>query len=293
MKIVQKTLELEGTVYKPSSPFEATLVESTRITDPESPDDIRHLIIETKGSGIIYKEGQSMGVIVPGEDERGKRNRPRLYSIASARKGEAGQKERLALTVKRVLFTDEETGKIVKGLASNYLCDLTPGEKFLMTGPVGRTFILPEDDTTDLIMVAVGTGIAPFRAFLHHIYKERKSWNGQMFLFFGAKTGMEAIYMNDENNDIGQYYEEETFNAFQALSRTGEKKYVQHSIEENQEAVWDSLVNNNFSFYLCGLKGVEAGVNEIFKNIADSKGKNWEEMREGFKKEKRWHIEVY
>ncbi|MES0489234.1 MAG: FAD-binding oxidoreductase [Leptospirales bacterium] len=293
MNITQKKLELEGIVYKPSKPFEATLVESTRITGADSPDDIRHLLIEFKGSGIHYKEGQSIGVIVPGEDERGKRNRPRLYSIASARGGEGGQEGILALTVKRVIFTDEETGKIVKGLASNYLCDLTPGEKLLITGPVGRTFILPEDDTTDLIMVAVGTGIAPFRAFLHHIYKERKSWNGNLFLFFGAKTGMEAIYMNDENNDIGQYYEEETFKAFQALSRSGEKKYVQHSIEENQEAIWETIEKKNFSFYLCGLKGVEEGINDLFEKVADSKGKNWEEMREEFKQEKRWHIEVY
>lgn len=292
MKIIQKTVDSGGTVYKPSAPFNATILENERITGDDSADDIRHITIDIQDSGILYKEGQSIGILAPGENEKGKRHRPRLYSIASPRGGESSMNT-IALTIKRVLFTDPDTGKEVRGLASNYTCDLKPGEQIQITGPVGRTFLLPEDDHTDLIMVAVGTGIAPFRAFIHHIYRERRSWQGKVLLFFGAKTGLESLYMNDKNSDISQYYDEETFTAFQALSQEGSQQYVQDKMQENREELWKIIKDKNFSFYLCGLRGVEDGVTGIFSDLAAAEGLDWSQMQAAFKEEGRWHIEVY
>ncbi len=291
MDLEKTEVNKEGTVYKPSSPFEATLVSNERISSEESPDDIRHIVINVADSGINYIEGQSIGIIPPyGPNEE--RPRVRLYSIASPRKGEVG-KDTLALTIKRVIFEDAETGEEVRGLASNYICDAKPGDKINITGPVGRTFFLPKDDRTNLIMIAVGTGIAPFRAFIRHIYLERKSWEGKILLFYGAKTGMESLYMNDRNNDIGQYYEEETFTAYQALSQVGDKSHVQDQLTNNQDLVWEIIQEGNFAFYICGLKGVEEGTEKIFTELAQNEGKNWDEMHQQFKKEGRWHIEVY
>ena len=293
MEVKKKEMNAGGTVYKPSSPYEASILETKCLTGEGSADDIRHIVIDLKGSGILYKEGQSIGIQVPGTDENGKKNRVRLYSIASPRSGEGNSADTLALTVKRVVYTDEESGKEVKGLASNYICDLKANEKVNITGPVGRTFVLPEDENTDLIMVAVGTGIAPFRAFLHYAYEDRKTWKGKVLLFFGSKTGLESLYMNDVNNDISQYYEVQTFTAFQALSREGNKEYVQDHIYNNREQIWDIIEKGNFSFYVCGLKGVEEGINKVLEEMASSKGKNWEEMVKQFKEEHRWHIETY
>jgi ferredoxin--NADP+ reductase len=281
-----------GTVYKPSNPWNAKIIENQRITSENSPDDIRHIVIDISDSQMEVKEGQSIGVVVPGTDETGKKHRVRLYSVASRREGESAENT-MALTIKRVLFKDDQTGNLVKGLASNYVCDLHPGDPITITGPVGRTFLLPKDPDTDIIMIAVGTGIAPFRAFIHHMFKGNVKWQGKVLLFFGTKSGLESLYMNDKNNDIGQYYTEETFHAFTALSRGNEKQYVQHKLRDNIELIWDIIKQDKFSVYICGLKGMEEGIEEVFKGIAAGQGLNWGELLAKYKEEKRWHIEVY
>lgn len=291
MELKKTEINTEGTIYKPSSPFVAKLLENRRISHEESQDDIRHIVLDITGSGIQYIEGQSIGIIPPYKPDE-QRPRVRLYSISSPRTGELGQNT-LSLTIKRVIVQDPETGEEIRGLASNFICNSKPGDPIEITGPIGRSFILPKDDTVNLIMIAVGTGIAPFRAFIRYIYHERKSWRGNILLFYGSKTGMESLYMNDRNNDIGQYYDQETFTAFHALSHEGEKKFVQDKLAINNEKVWNIIKEGNFSFYLCGLKGVEEGVKEILRELAKNEGKNWDDMQAEFKKEGRWHIEVY
>lgn len=289
---IEKDIVTPGNSYKPTAPYTAKVLENRLLIEEGAETDVRHIVIDLSGSGISYVEGQSIGVIAPGETENGKPHRPRLYSIASSRKGDDGLASTVSLTVKRVLFTDPETGEEVRGVASNYLCDLKPGDSLNITGPVGRHFFLPVDDTVDLIMVAVGTGIAPFRAFLHYIYQEKKSWNGNVYLFYGTRTAMDSLYMNRENNDIGQYMEQKTFQAFRALSNV-DRVWVQRRIEENQEEIWEVLKKGNFAFYICGLKGMEEGVYEIFQKLAENEGKNWDEMKQRFKDEGRWNVEVY
>ena len=65
-----------------------------------------------------------------------------------------------------------------------------------------------------MLMVGVGTGIAPFRAFVKHIYEERGGWKGQVRLFYGAKTGMELLYMNDVRKDLGAVLRPEVLQGF-------------------------------------------------------------------------------
>jgi ferredoxin--NADP+ reductase len=66
-------------------------------------------------------------------------------------------------------------------------------------------------------MLGTGTGVAPFRAFLRRIYEEQKGWKGKVRLYYGARSGADLLYMNDENKDLTQYYDEKTFKAIQAL----------------------------------------------------------------------------
>lgn len=292
MKIEKKELNPTGNVYKKSNPFLSKVLRNERITAPQSSDDIRHIVFDITGSKMAYLEGQSIGIIPPGSDETGKTHRMRLYSISSPADGDSADHNTLSLTVKRVRYLDSQSGQEIIGVGSNYLCDLQPGESVELIGPVGRNFFLPVDPKTNLIMVSVGTGIAPFRAFIHHIYRDHKHWQGSVRLYHGSKSGMESLYMNDQNNDIGAYYEERTFQAFKALSSV-EHKYVQHKLEENQDEVWQFIKEGNFSFYLCGLKGVEDGINEVFEAQARGEGLDWNAMRDQFKEEGRWNIEVY
>jgi len=291
MNIEKKEIKTESIVYKPSSPFLATVLENNRITPNNATSDVHHLVFDISGSNINYLEGQSIGVVPPGTDESGKNHRVRLYSISSPREGEKILNS-VALTVKRVIFSDSDN-KEIKGVASNYICDLKKGDKVNITGPVGRTFMLPEDDQTDIIMVAVGTGIAPFRAFIKYMYEVKKGWKGKVLLFYGTKTALDALYMNDENNDIGQYYDQKTFLAFTALSQEGKKEYIQEKIKDNRTLIWNILMENNFMFYICGIKGMEEGIEAIMKDLASSRGQNWDELRSRYKAEHKWHLEVY
>ncbi|MDH5560296.1 MAG: FAD-binding oxidoreductase [Deltaproteobacteria bacterium] len=297
MKLITKVIPEPTEVYKPSNPFKAKVIENKRLTPVESEEDIRHIVFDLSGSGISYLEGQSLGIQVPGVDEHGKKNRIRLYSIASSRKGDDGLSSTVSLCVKRVMYKDDQ-GVLQKGLTSNYVCDLMPSDAVYITGPAGRKLLLPADNSVHLIMLAVGTGIAPFRAFIQHIYREKGSWGGKVRLFFGAKTGLESIYMNQENNDIGQYYTQETFLAFQALSREektkdGNKFYVQNRLEENEKEIWEIIKEGHFCFYICGLKGLESGAEEVLDKWAKKDGLNWNTMKAEFVEQGRWNIEVY
>lgn len=292
MKTIDKEIPFSEKTYKPSNTFLATVLENKRLTSLESEDDVRHLVFNLAGSGISYIEGQSIGVVAPGLDANGKRHRLRLYSIASARKGDDNRASTVSLAVKRVVYQDEN-GNTVKGVASNYLCDLSVGEEVEITGPTGRHFVLPTDTSVDLILVAVGTGIAPFRAFIHEIYKDYKNWSGEVCLFYGAKTGMENLYQNSENNDIGQYMDQKTFKAFAALSRTGEKRYVHEELGDKLDEIWAIMERKNFSFYLCGMKALEQNVDDLFRAKAEKKGIDWDEQKAKYKKSGRWNIEVY
>jgi hypothetical protein len=90
----------------------------------------------------------------------------RLYSIACARDGEKPNTRTMALAVKRVVERDAQGGE-VRGVASNWLCDLGPGDRVDLIGPFGSTFLMPDDSEADILMICTGTGVAPFRGFTH------------------------------------------------------------------------------------------------------------------------------
>jgi ferredoxin--NADP+ reductase len=69
--------------------------------------------------------------------------------------------------------------------------------------------------------------------------------------------------------------------------------YIQHKVGENIEQLWKDFESNNFSLYICGLKGIEEGLDEVISAYASTKGKDWLEMKKEFKKQKRWNVEVY
>ncbi|HSQ41269.1 MAG TPA: FAD-binding oxidoreductase [Fibrobacteraceae bacterium] len=295
LKLVKYEIPESARTYKPNAPFQAKVIVNERLTEENSSVDIRNIVLDLSGSGIQYLEGQSIGVIPPGTQADGRPHRVRLYSIASARTGEDGSSASVTLCVKRVLAQDEQ-GQEIRGVASNYLCDLKAGDSVSIIGPSGRTFFLPQDDSVNLILIAAGTGIAPFRAFIQRIYRDKKSWSGKVRLFFGARNGMESIYMNRKNDDIGQYMSQETFEAFQAFShadKSSPKVYVQDQVAANQEDVCSMIDEGNFSLYLCGMKAMEQGVEQVFRQHAERSGRNWDELKARFKAEGRWNIETY
>lgn len=282
----------QGTTYKPAEPWRTRVVSNELLTESKA-DEVRHIVIDLAGSQLHYTEGQSIGILPPGQQENGKPHKLRLYSIASASGGERNQPDTVGLCVKR-LVEPKDDGSTYLGVASNYICDAKPGDEVLVTGPVGIHFLLPADDTTDLVFVATGTGIAPFRAFLDHIYRQRGGWKGRIVLFCGAKYSNELVYMNEFNHDIDEYRGRPGFDIITAVSREqsnpdGSRVYVQHRIEENFAEI-QRMLHSNFALYMCGLKGMDRGIDEVF---ARNVGTGWEEMKKSLKQSGRWIVEVY
>ncbi|MGB5375423.1 MAG: hypothetical protein WBN15_16705, partial [Polyangiales bacterium] len=204
--------------YDTQHRFEATVVGSERITPEASDVEVRELILDLQRPDFELQLGQSVGVLSPGSKEFGQEHHFRLYSVADLPERGGSGLPRIKIAVRRVSYVDPYSGERYPGVSSNYLCDLVPGDSITMAGPYGLAFEVPEEMDANLILIGSGTGIAPFRAFVKHLYKNVPSWRGTVTLFYGARSGLELLYMNEERDDFAQYYDIDTFQAFKALS---------------------------------------------------------------------------
>jgi ferredoxin--NADP+ reductase len=299
-------IELDKTIttYKPKNPFIAKLIKNEKLLKDDSENDTRHLVFDISNSNVSYVDGQSIGILAPGLNENCKAHRVRLYSIASCSYGDDGKAKTFSLCVKRANFASD-SGKMYYGVCSNYLCDLKIGEDVKCSGPSGRLLCMPKDDKTKLIMLATGTGITPFRGFLKKIYEHLNKWEGGVSLYFGAKTKDDAYYMNSINNEIGEFCESKNnkskninFKIKTAYSREdinskGERMYIQDLVKQDIKELFKTFQEGNFAVYVCGLKGITQGMDEVFSDYAKAQGLNWNEMKKEFKAQKRWNVEVY
>ncbi|MDG1559300.1 MAG: hypothetical protein P8R03_07260, partial [Candidatus Poseidoniaceae archaeon] len=161
------------------------------------------------------------------------RLKPRLYSIASSHDAHPGFVE---LTVGIVRF--EYNGRPRGGLCTQFMAD----EIDTTGAPIGvfmsptKSFILPDDKSTDIIMVGPGTGIAPFRAFMEQ--RVFDGGEGRNWLFFGDQSAKTEFYYKEtieEWMDSGNLYKFTT-----AWSRDqAEKIYVQHRLIEHGAEIWE------------------------------------------------------
>jgi len=276
--------------YDTSRTYEAVVKETERITPGDSDVEVRHLLLEVADPTFHFIEGQSIGVLIPGPHEFGNENHMRLYSIASSREGE-GNAARFSLCVRRCFYIDEVNGERYPGVASNFLCDRRVGDTITLTGPYGRHFVVPRDENTNLLMIGNGTGIAPFRAFVKHIYEERGGWKGKVRLFYGAQTGMELLYMNDVKNDFTNYYDDATFKAFEAVSPRGHfadvPEELDKAIEARGQEVWEMIQEPNTFVYVSGLERVRDELEKVMTKMAGSE-EAWKQVKDGLVAEHRW-----
>jgi ferredoxin--NADP+ reductase len=270
-------------LYRVSSPGVARVLANYRLTPPGAAD-VRHVVLDLSRLEYRYREGQSLGVLPPGVNEHGRPHKLRLYSIASARAGDDGRGTSASLCVKRVLDHDPVTGAEHRGIASNYLCDLKPGDEVRVTGPAGKLFLLPDDPGTNLILVATGTGIAPFRAFLRRIYGELPGWSGRVWLFFGVRTRGECLYREEFESYLDRPGYRQVF-AFSREQQTSEgaRMYVHHRMDERRDALGPLFERERTMLYVCGLKGMETGIEALF-GVPPQGGVPWPSFAELRKK---------
>lgn len=271
----------------------ATVVSNERITPPGDAD-VRHLVLEVSGR-LDYVEGQSIAVLVHGPVEFGSPRHRRLYSIASPRNGEGGRLGAFSLCVRRCFYIDSVSGERYPGVASNYLCDTVPGEPIQIAGPFDSHFSVPADDTRNLLMIGVGTGIAPFRAFIQHIYRERGGWKGVVRLFYGARTGLDLLYMNDINRDFSLYYTESSFKAFEAVSprpSVDAAPDMDRAFADNRREIWDLLRDSKTHVYLAGLTDVAGKFGKAMAQAAGSEA-GWRSKRAELEEQGRYAELLY
>jgi len=280
--------------YNTDSRYQATLITSQRITSEDSKDEVRELTLELLCDDFQFEVGQSVGLLVPGPHEFGHEFHFRLYTIADTPTQSNNNNPSIKLCVKRCHYIDDYSGEHFDGIASNYLCDLKPGQNCTLTGPYGLPFEIPTDKNSDILMIGMGTGIAPFRAFVKHIYQTLGSWQGKVRLYYGAHSGLEMLYMNDERNDFSHYYDEETFKAFQAISaRPYWSNIVDFSsVFDEQQEIWKMLNRNNTHVYVAGHEEIRTSLDHALEKIAGSAEK-WKHKKNELEAGRRWTELIY
>ncbi len=266
-------------MYNLANPATATVQGNYRLTEDGSDSDIHHIILSFEDTFPVL-EGQSIGIMPPGQDAEGNPHLPRLYSVSSPRDGERPNFGNVSLTVKR-----ED-----KGLCSNYVCDLKAGDKVNVTGPFGATFLMPDDPQARLLMICTGTGSAPMRAFTMRRQRTVGSKSGGMTMFFGARSPDSLPYFGPLKK-----VPDALLKTHMVFSRLPDqpKEYVQDRLAAEEDAVAEMLADPNTHIYICGLRGMEEGVEKAFTNIAESIGTQWVALRDTMREEGRYHVETY
>ncbi|MFN8895691.1 MAG: benzoyl-CoA 2,3-epoxidase subunit BoxA, partial [Betaproteobacteria bacterium] len=270
----------------------ATVVGNHRVTEVGGhghPDyDTHHVVLDFGAMPFPVLEGQSIGIVPPGSDANGRPHHARQYSIASPRNGERPGYNNISLTVKRVL--EDHDGKPVRGVASNYVCDLKVGDTVQVIGPFGSSFLMPNHPRSHIVMICTGTGSAPMRAMTEWRRRLRASGKfegGKLMLFFGARTKEELPYFGPLQNLPRDFIDIEF-----AFSRTpgASKRYVQDAIRDRAADVAALLVDPNACFYVCGLKAMEEGVVLALRDVAVQAGLLWDAVGAAMKREGRLHL---
>ena len=288
-------------IYRPKNPYVGKCVDIYDLVEEGGIGTCRHMTFDLSGGDLHYVEGQSIGIVPPGEDENGKPHKLRLYSIASTRHGDNLEDKTVSLCVRKLEYKHPETGEHVEGVCSSYLCNLKPGDDVAITGPVGKEMLLPDDEDANIVMIATGTGIAPFRAYLWRMFFEGDknpdyNFKGFAWLFFGIPKTANILY-KEQLEELAEKYPD-NFRLDYAISREqknaeGGKMYIQHRIAEHADKLWELMQNPKTHTYICGLKGMEDGIDEALSAAAGKHGVNWDDYRKQMKKEHRWHVETY
>ncbi len=220
-----------------------------------------------------------------------KKLQPRLYSISSSPLAHAGQ---VHLTVGAVRY--EKDGRARKGVCSTFLAERAkPGEARIgVFVHANKTFRPPADASRPMIMVGPGTGIAPFRAFLHH--RLASGATGKNWLFFGDQRAATDFLYQDELTALMKT--DVLTRLDTAFSRDqAEKIYVQTRMLENATELF-AWLERGAHFYVCGdasrmAKDVDAALHKVIELAGNRTPEQAADYVQALKAEKRYARDVY
>eukprot|EP00878_Enallax_costatus_P003594 GHUV01003808.1.p1 GENE.GHUV01003808.1~~GHUV01003808.1.p1 ORF type:complete len:352 (+),score=82.06 GHUV01003808.1:1450-2505(+) len=288
-------------------PFIGKVVSIERLGGRDKERDVSHIVIDT--GGVEFVEGQSFGVQPPGTklNSRGVEvpQHVRLYSIASSRYGDSGDGQTCTLCVVRVIYTDPKTGQEVRGLCSNYLCDVKAGDELVMTGPAGTALLLADDPWSKrIVCVSTGTGIAPFRSSWRRIFfdgipgrPDQPFSDRAMFWLLSGFANQDSILYGDELQAAlaanPKHMRLDIALSLEQQNQYGGPEYVQDRIHEHADEFLDLMQSDDAIFYFCGLKRMYSSVLEMLETMGrENRGIDVPALITKLKKTHRWHVET-
>ncbi len=217
--------------------------------------DVREIRLALREPGeIAFKPGQFVSFEVTNPKTGRMVTRP--YSIASP----PSQRNEVMLVLNLV----------PGGPGSTYLFGMGEGDEVEFKGAAG-TFYLRDEPDRDLLFVATGTGIAPFRSMLYDLADRR--FPGGVTLYWGLRR-QQDLYYQDELEALAKRLA--GFTTVTTLSRpepgwTGEVGRVTRLTEERIRSV------KNLAVYLCGNSGMLQDVSEIInrKGLCPIRKEKW------------------
>ena len=276
--------------YPKEPNYEATVLSTEAITEEGSDVEVRELVLAVDKPEFDFELGQSIGVLVEGPQEFGGSLHHRLYTVADLPQKDAGGRPEITIAVRRCNYIDDYSGEEYIGINSNFLCDRKPGDKITITGPFGMPFKVPEDRNANLLLIGMGTGIAPFRALVKHIYKDVGDWNGKIRLLYGARSGLELLYMNSKRDDFNNYYDEDTFEAFKALSprpNWADPIAWDQAIEDRADEILNLLSDEHTHVYIAVQKKIRDELDALFSGVVGS-ANGWAKQKDELVEQGRW-----
>jgi len=217
----------------------------------------------------------------------------RMYSISSTMdQGSLNGADELTLTIGRLLYQTRDTDVTRQqeryGTTSHFLGDTSfegaqERDKVSIKLVHPPRFNLPDDPAIPIVMFAGGTGVAPFRGFIHE--RARQKDGGENWLFMGTRTRAEFFYQ-DEFEPIaakGRLHVRPAFSRDPVdvnlkegkfVFEPGEKRYIGDEMlrEENAKMLWDLLRSKKDGgqsgyLYVCGRTGFANSVMAAIKEI--------------------------
>lgn len=299
-QLVSQVLDIWG---RPSKRFYGSLADFATdekeaqilrsLTQPQGSADYKRRVEETLTHEDILLEFPSAKPTMEELSELIPRIKPRHYSIASSQKVHPNSVHLLV-----VLVTWDDAAKRTRfGQCTRFLRSLKPGQNVVVSVKPS-VMKLPALTTQPVIMAGLGTGMAPFRAFI-----EERAWQasqgmeiGPVVLYFGSRHRSQEFLYGEE---LEAYERRGILTSLRlAFSRDQSKKvYIQNLIAEDKDMISDLLLKNPGCFYLCGptwpAGDVRDAIVESFVQIGGVTAEEASELLDQMKEDSRYVLEVY